>query len=55
MFGIRAELHGYLSAEMKEIPLPYDDERVPTFDLHHQVLNVRVDPNRRVNLEVQLE
>lgn len=54
-FGIRAELHGYVSAELKEIPLPWDDDRIATFDLHHQVLNFSVDPHERVQVETQLE
>jgi hypothetical protein len=57
-YKVRAEVHGYLSAEMKELRMPwFDDSRnqVMTFDLHHQVVNVRVEVGDRILGESQLE
>ncbi len=56
-YGIFTELHGYFSAEYGHVPMPWfsDDDAIPTFDLHHQIINSRARFRDRVFIESQLE
>ena len=57
-YKLHAEVHGYISAELKELRMPWfndDREQVSTFDLHHQVVNLRLGMFDRIEAESQLE
>jgi hypothetical protein len=57
-YNVHAELHGYVSAELKELRMPWSNDnrkQISTFDLHHQVLNVRVSMFDRIEAESQVE